>query len=413
LYALILRLPQDSAGALTRADPNPQGCRVPIYLTHALFFLSFVTINAARIVLTLYALALGASSSAVGVLGGVFYLFPLLLSWPIGAAADRYGPRKLLLAGAIIGTGALVLPYFFAAMAVLYLAAALSGLSLAFFHVTLQNLIGTLSAPEERARNFSNFSLVGAVTFFVGPLIAGTSIDHWGHARACLAVAAVASLQLALLLAGGRLLPGPRAAPAAPAASSGLMDRNALMMLAASTVVQLGIDVFQFYMPIYGHAMGLSATEIGVVLASFAAASFVVRIFLARLVAAVAAEKLLAYAFVAGALGFGLIPMFQHVAALAAVAFVFGLGMGLGTPLTLLLMFTHSAEGRSGQTLGIRLMASNAVRVFGPMAFGVLAAAFGLWPVYLANAGLMASSVLLARGVAGPHRREQAIGTRQ
>jgi hypothetical protein len=87
--------------------------------------------------------------------------------------------------------------------------------------------------------------------------------------------------------------------------------------------------------------------------------------------------------------------------------------MGLGTPLTLLLMFTHSAEGRSGQTLGIRLMASNAVRVFGPMAFGVLAAAFGLWPVYLANAALMASSVLLARGVAGPHRSEQAIGTRQ
>lgn len=371
---------------------------MPIYLTHALFFLSFVSINAARIVLTLFALTLGASSSAVGVLGGMFYLFPLLLSWPIGAAADRYGPRPLLLAGAVVGTGALVLPYLFPSVPVLYLAAALSGLSLAFFHVTLQNLIGTLSAPEDRARNFSNFSLVGAVTFFVGPLVAGVSIDHWDHARACLAVAGVASLQLLLLLAAGGRLPGRRTASPPSTSSVRLMDRHAVTMLAASTLVQLGIDVFQFYVPIHGHAIGLSATAIGVVLASFAAASFVVRIFLARLVAAVTAEKLLAYAFVAGALGFGLMPFFEGVAALAAVAFVFGLGMGLGTPLTLLLMFTHSAAGRSGQTLGIRLTASNAVRVFGPMTFGAVSAAFGIWPVYLANAALMACGVLLARG---------------
>lgn len=370
---------------------------MPIYLTLALFFFNFVSINAARVVLTLYALALGAPSSSVGVLGGMFYLFPLLLSWPIGAAADRHGTRGLLLAGGIIGAGALLLPYFFPIVPVLYLAAALSGLSLAFSHVTLQNLIGTLSPPDERARNFSNFSLVGAVTFFVGPLIAGLSIDHFGHALACLAVVAVASVPLGLVLIGGRLLPGrPRAAPPPASASAGLMDRNAMMMLGASTLVQLGVDVFQFYMPIYGYAIGLSATAIGAVLASFAAASFIVRIFLARLVQAVAAEKLLACSFVAGALGFGLTPLFEHVAALAAVAFVFGLGMGLGTPLTLFLMFAHSAEGRSGQTLGIRLTASNLVRVLGPVAFGALGSAFGIWPVYLGNAALMGSGVLLA-----------------
>jgi len=38
-----------------------------------------------------------------------------------------------------------------------------------------------LWGPEQRARNFSNFSLIGAVTSFVGPLIAGLSIDHLGY----------------------------------------------------------------------------------------------------------------------------------------------------------------------------------------------------------------------------------------
>jgi len=60
--------------------------RVAIYLTLALTFIDFVGANAARMVLTRYALTLGASPAAVGMLGGMFYLFPLLLSLPIASA---------------------------------------------------------------------------------------------------------------------------------------------------------------------------------------------------------------------------------------------------------------------------------------------------------------------------------------
>lgn len=79
------------------------------------------------------------------------------------------------------------------------------------------------------------------------------------------------------------------------------------------------------------------------------------------------------------------------------VSFVFGLGMGLGTPITVILLFSRSAEGRSGQTLGIRLTASNSVRVFGPVIFGAISSAFGIWPVFLINALLMGSGILLSR----------------
>ena len=369
---------------------------MPTVLALTLCFFNFVGFNAARVVLTLYALDLGAPSSAVGVLGGMFYLFPLLLSWPIGSANDRYPARGLLLIGSGVGTLAMLLPYFFRVVPVLYVAAALSGLALAFFHVTLQNLIGTLSKPDERARNFSNFSLVGAVTNFVGPLVAGFSIDHFGHRYACLAPVAIALIALVLVLTKGRIFPGAR--KEAPAAKSGttLLDRNVLMMLATSSLVQLGTDVFQFYVPIYGHAIGLSATAIGSVLASFAAAAFVVRIFLARLVKTMDADKLLAYSFCAGAIGFGLMPLFESSLALMMVAFIFGLGMGLGTPLTVILMFSRSAEGRSGQTLGVRLTANNSVRVFGPMVFGAVGSAFGIWPVFVINAALMGSGALFS-----------------
>jgi MFS family permease len=84
----------------------------PILLALALTFFNFVASAAARVVLTLYALELGAPASAVGILGGLLFLFPLLLSWPIGAAADRVGGRKLMMIGSALGAASLVLPFF-------------------------------------------------------------------------------------------------------------------------------------------------------------------------------------------------------------------------------------------------------------------------------------------------------------
>jgi len=365
---------------------------MPIYLTLALCFFNFVGMGAARVILTLYALTLGASPSSVGVLGGMFYVFPLLLSWPIGTLADRYGSRRLLLVGSSSGALAMILPYLAADLRVFYLAAGLMGLALAFYHVTLQNAIGVLSKPEQQARNFSNFSLTGATTNFVGPLIAGFTIDHFGYNAACLTVVGLSVIALALLLTFGRLLPaGNPHAPASGGTIKSLIDPDVLRMIAATCLVQLGTDIFQFYIPIYGHSIALSATAIGYVLASFAAASFVVRLFLPRLVREVKGEKLLAWSFYAGAVGFVLVPFFQSVGILVVVAFVFGLGMGLGTPLTVILMFGRAAQGRSGQILGFRLAASNSVRVCGPMVFGAIGTAFGVIPVFVINAICMAA----------------------
>ncbi len=368
-----------------------------IHLTFALCFFNFVGQAAARVVLTLYALELGAPASAVGVIGGLLYLFPLLLSWPIGALADRRGARGLLMFGTTCGVASLALPYFVQTLPALYASAALNGLALAFYHVTLQNLIGTLSKPEDRPRNFSNFALTGSVTNFVGPLIAGLSIDHAGHAVACLVVATQPLIAVVLLLVWGRRFPpGNPQAPQGSGTLGALKDAGIWHMLAVSGMVQLGQDLFQFYLPIYGHSIGLSASAIGVILASLAVASFVVRLFLARLVKRFPAETLLAWVFLASAVGFLLVPFFSNIMILVLIAFWFGLGMGMGVPLTVILMFARSTEGRSGQTLGLRLTANNFVRVTGPIVFGVVASVLGLAPVFWINAAMMAGGGLLS-----------------
>ena len=371
---------------------------LPVHLTLALTFFNFTGANAVRVLLTLYALELGASASEIGILGGLLFLFPLLLSWPIGVLADRRGARGILLFAACCAVVSLLLPYFFRNLTAFYLAAALNGLALAFFHVTLQNLVGTLSKPEVRARNFANFSLAGATTSFVGPMLAGFSIDTVGHAKACLMIAVVAVVVILLLLTLGRHLPAAKPKPKADAsAPRALLNRGVWIMLITSGLVQLGYDLFQFLVPIYGHEIGLSASAIGAVLATLAVAAFVVRLFLARLVDRYSGGKLLAWVFFTGAIGFALAPFATGGIALGVIAFLFGLGMGIGIPLTVILMYASSAEGRSGQTLGLRLTANNLVRVGGPIAFGAVGAALGLSAVFWIVAVIMVGGGVLAR----------------
>ena len=371
---------------------------MPLHLTFAVTLIGFIGVNAARVVLQLYALELHASPTEVGLLVASYYVCPLFFSLPAGAWGDRFGPRWPLLFSAICGTLGLVAPFFAHSMPVLYLAGVLSGLSFAFFLVIVQNMVGVLSAPEKRAQNFSNFSLVGAISNFIGPLVAGFSIDNFGYPIACLVAAAFALATGAVVMAWGSLLPGGshRPAPRTRLADT-LADPAVLRILAIGSLVQLGTDLFSFYIPVYGVGIGLSASTIGGLLAVFAAASFIVRFALPRLIKRLGEDMLLAYSFCLAALGFALVPLFHSVVMLSLVSFIFGLGTGCGQPIATIMMFSRAADGRSGEALGLRLTVNNLVRVISPALFGFIVSGFGLAPVFYINAMMMGAGGIISR----------------
>lgn len=369
-----------------------------VYLTFALALLNMSSVRAGRVLLPLFALHLGAQPFAVGVLAATFSVFPMLLSWPIGRLSDRFGSRWLLILGAAGGACGMLIPYFSPRLPALYMAAAMNGASFAFYNVSLQNLVGQLSKTHQRARNFSNFSLMLSVASFIGPLLAGFSIDHMGHAAACLNLVGLSLVPVALLAVWGSTLPGG-GSEARPVGSvlDTLATPGLWRVLATSSLVVTGVDLFQFYMPIYGHGIGLSASAIGIVLAMFSAAAFVVRLIMPRLLVRLGEERVLAYAFYLGAASFVLVPFFKSAAVLALISFAFGLGMGCGQPITMMLTFSGSAQGRSGEVLGLRLTANHLTRVIGPVMFGSLGSAFGLFPVFWLNALMLASGGALSR----------------
>jgi MFS family permease len=374
----------------------------PIYLAFALALLNFATNQASRVLLSLYALHFGAEPLEVGAISATYSALPMLLAWVAGKAADRLGPRRPLMFGALVCGFGMLIPYVAPGMPSLYVAAAMSGLSFTFYTVSLQNLVGVLSKADERGKQFSNYATVVSFATFLGPLISGFSIDHAGFGITCVIVALLGFAPLVPLAMAGRALPGGKP-------PSGhrehimdmLADRAVLRVLATSSLLVTGIDLFQFYFPIYGHDIGLSASAIGIVLSMFAAASVVVRLVIPWLLKRFAVETVLACAFYVGAASYLLVPLSGNAVVLSILSFAFGLGLGCGAPITLMLTYSQSPAGRSGEALGLRMTANHGARVVGPLVFGTVGSAFGLFPVFWGSAVLMAAGgVLSGRGAA-------------
>ena len=372
---------------------------VPINSVLALALINATVVRGGRILLVLYALALGAQPLTVGLLAATSSAIPLLLVLPAGKFADRFGVHWLLVIGCLGSGIGLLIAFAFPGLSAIFIATAMIGMSFSIYNVSLQNLVGLLSTSDSRTRNFSNYSLVMSFSNLAGPLVAGFSIDHVGHAIACLYLALVSLVPLAIFATWGRKLPGgtQKKARAKGGVRSMLATPGVYRTLTTSSLLHCGGDLFQSYLPVYAHGIGLSASAIGIVLAMNSAAAFVVRIFLPRLVARFKEERVLAYAFAIGAIALMLIPLFQGAAALAVIAFVFGIGMGCGQPIVTMQMFSNSAEGRSGEALGLRMTVNHFTKIVGPVAFGAVGSAFGLFTVFWLNALLLGAGSVMSR----------------
>jgi hypothetical protein len=117
--------------------------------------------------------------------------------------------------------------------------------------------------------------------------------------------------------------------------------------------VLTGTDLFQFYMPIYGHSIGLSASQSGIILSMVGVAAFIVRIGMPSLVRRTGEVVLLAYSLFLGAAAFVVFPFFNDVAVLTVFAFLLGLSLGCGQPLSTILIYANSPPRRTGEALGL------------------------------------------------------------
>jgi len=129
-------------------------------------------------------------------------------------------------------------------------------------------------------QELQHLSLGQSIATFIGPSLAGFTIDALGFRPTFVALASISLVVVLLALAFPRMVP-PRGEHHDERETRRAFDllkeaplRRTLIM---SGVALTGIELFSFYMPVYGQSIGLSATRIGLVLSAYAAAAFVVR----------------------------------------------------------------------------------------------------------------------------------------
>ncbi len=374
----------------------------PLPLVIILLVLDHIAFSGSRVTVSLYAIHQGESALTVGILIAMYALLPALLSVSAGRWIDRVGMEKPLLLGSVtVGIGTL-LPFLFPGLAVLYATSIVVGVAFMLINVAAYHAVGELSPAEYRAVNFSYVAIGFSTSAFIAPILSGVGIDNFGHRTTFLLLSAFTLLPiLALSL---KLVPFPMPTPRAQDAPAGaildlLRDVRLRRLFITMAILTVAWDVYGFAIPVHGTNIGLSASEIGLVMATFAAATFTVRLATPFFINRIHPwTVLVASLFVAGISFLGL-PFTTNVGTMMAIMFLLGLGLGAPQPMVMMLLHDSAPAGRAGEALGLRTTLINGSQTIMPLMFGAVGAALGMGPVFWSIALVLLGGGIFAQRI--------------
>lgn len=352
-----------------------------------------ISVGLAKVTTSLYALQLGAHGWWLGAIASAQSVGILITALPVGVWVERFGPRRLFMAGSLAGCLLYALLPLVPHAAFLLGMTVLTGLVMPTRFVSLQTIfmamlqqIGTANAGWQRAAHMSGMLLLG-------PLITASVIAHLGHAGSYWLVALMFLLTVAL---SQRVLLQPLPAPAAPVAPQrpGIRASMAQVMihplarrLALTEACIQGLNMYHafFIVVIAVQDLRIPATAAGSLVAVQGAA-----FILALLAMGTAIQRLGRHATPAGAalaaLGCVCLGEAGGMPLLLTGSALLGLGLGMVEVQVLGRMAALGARLGQGRMAGLNAIAGPGGALLG----GLLGGTFGAW------AGLQAGYLLCA-----------------
>jgi MFS family permease len=350
--------------------------------------------GATRLALSLTALNWHLPTIVIGLILSLISFLPMVVSISVGRWLDRAGTYLPLISGCVgllIGT---VLPRLWPSPIALFLSSALMGTGFLLCHMSGQQMTGMSAEGEARAQQFGWLAVGFSVSGFSGPMLAGYAIDYFGHQEAFTAAALLSALALAVaILAKGRL--DHKTQPTSPSTTLdantgsdapkgpiedeqiapykglGLLKEPKLARLYVCVVlISSAWDVHQFLVPIHANQKGLSASQIGLVMGSFAVATLVVRLALPRFIGKISHWRLLASVLFIAAFCYALYPLLPGATGMMCISFLLGLGLGCGQPVVMASLYESAPKGQVGEAAGLRQSLINATQTLLPLLFG-------------------------------------------
>jgi MFS family permease len=350
---------------------------VLMVLTHSAY-------GATRLALSLTALAWHLPTVVIGIVLSLISIVPMVVSIWVGRWLDRVGTYKPLLIGAVGLLVGVALPRLWPTSTALFLSSALMGTSFLLCHMSGQQMTGLIADGPQRTKHFGWLAVGFSISGFVGPMLAGYVIDYVGHLDAFVAAALLVVVAITLILGLKARLTYKTPNIQSPAVSKenevgGGLSLTGLGLLRDPSLARLYLcvvlissawDTHQFLVPIHATKEGLSASQIGLVMGSFAVATLIVRLLLPRFVGKLSHWQLLAIVLFIAAFSFAVYPLLPGALGMMAVSFILGLGLGCGQPIVMASLYETAPKGQVGEAAGLRQSLINATQTILPILFG-------------------------------------------
>ena len=360
---------------------------VVLWLGAFTFFLSFLLLLSA---LPIFARRMGASDAAVGLIMATFAVSSLILRPPTGWAADRFGRRPFMLAGALVFAVASI-AYGWAGGALgLALVRLLHGCGMGLYPTAASAMVADLTPPERRGEMLGLYGAAGSLALAAGPITGITLVEQLGFTALFWIAGAVAAVALVLTGITGETLTRPRrvAFSVTDAFNTRALFPSLLML---SLMFTYGTQVA--FLPLHADTLGVNP---GVFFLVFALTTTLARGPAGRLSDRRGRPAVAATGLVFAGLALVLLALSQGVVGLAAAGAFYGLAYGVAQPALMAWCVDGAAPGDRGRAMGTFYTALEVGIAIGSMTSGLAVARWGFVTTFLATAGIAWAGAALA-----------------
>lgn len=377
--------------------------------------LLITTISGIKPVVSLYASAIGITPAEISVIVASFAALPMFLAVQIGKWTDKYGIRRMVMAGNVSFLIALLISLVYPNFITFVLQQAIIGIAFTFIVVSLQKRVGSTRGNVEQT--IANFSLSGSLGAMIGPILSTSLYEHFGYQISC----TVNIFLMLIAFVCGFLISkadwdGPPPAQAREEANPAnrqsiwvmLRQRNLRNAIITSGLVLSNRELFSAYFPLLASQMGVSPTMIGFLLSLSGFSMLVVRFSQSALVHKFGRMTVLTWSLYVSGVIYLLMPLTPWVAALCVLVSVLGGGLGLGQPLSLSFSLEVSPPDRRGEVLGLRISVNRISQFSIPLFFGGIGGLIGVAAVFWASGAVLALFGYLTRPLPSEKLQERA-----
>jgi MFS family permease len=370
---------------------------LPLVLLNSLLIQAGIYV--VRPIITYKSVELGADAALVGLIGATFALAPLFFAIQIGRFVDRGRAGLALLFGSIILVVTTVALLFINSIALLMLAMPSLGMGHLLVMVGGQTLIANRSNSKEYEKNFGLLTFYASAGHAIGPFVGGYLADSGevnvnANAAFLFALALFVAAVIGTIALSTKKENPKNVKPLEKARVTQVLAiptfKSAIFVASATTAV---VDVVLIFLPLYGREIGLSVTDIGILLAIRAIFSLAVRLVLGQISNRLGLRRIVtwgSWVTLVSMLALGLTSNFWWIALIMAVS---GFAMGIGQPATMAWVSRISSPESRGLAISIRLGANRFGQVAMPAIAGVVAGASTAGVFYML-AALQAASIV-------------------